>query len=234
MNISLHTKVVGLDSNLTIMKTKSLLLSLFACAFFTLLTFNIQAQSVTTARQVVDKQEYNGLVLHSSIPDKDLADYWQEYLKQFGKVKGNKNNTTVSNANIRRMSSQPVQIVSAVSGSKGSSQVFAAFQVEGTYVAGVSDRYYRDAEDLLKDFALFAAERDEVKLAQTNLKDTSKETNKLKKDGDKLAKKIQKTEKDLEKMRQELSQNAQKQQDMAAELNRKKSDLESVKSRVRN
>ncbi len=216
------------------MKTKIFFLSLLAAAFFTVITPEIQAQSVTTARHTVDKQEYSGLVLHSSIPEKDLAGYWSEYLKQFGKVKGNKNNTTVSNAYIKRMSSQPVQIVSAITGNKGTSQVFAAFQVEGTYIAGVSDRYYRDAEDLLKDFALFAAERDEVKLAQTNLTDTSKETKKLQKEGSKLAKKIQKTEKDLEKLRKDLELNGQKQQDMASELDRKKQDLESVKSRVRN
>lgn len=215
------------------MKKNFFFLFFATCTFISIANSSF-AQSVTTARQTIDKQDYSGLVLHSAIPDKDLANYWQEYLKQFGKVNGKKGAITVNNAYVKRIGNQPVQMVSNVTGGKGNSQVFIAVNVDGSYVNSTSDRYYRDVEDLLKDFASFAAERDEVKLAQTNLQDTSKESKNLKKEGSKLAKKISKTEKDLEKLRQELTLNEQKQAQIATELERRKSDLDTVKSRVSN
>ncbi len=206
----------------------------YVLALLALIVYDTQAQSVSSAQATIDKNVYSGLVLQQSIPEKHLSTYWENYLDQFGKVKGRKGNYTIKKASIKPVSSGPVQVTSQVSSlNKNMSKVFLALQTDGLFVTTDNDRAYTAAENLLKDFSDYAESREVVRIADQDFSDAEKLYQKLQRDVEENTKEIEKTEKKLTELRASVEKGNSDLRSSLLELQNKQRTLEAAKGRVR-
>ncbi|PWJ58196.1 hypothetical protein CLV98_10454 [Dyadobacter jejuensis] len=193
----------------------------------------LKAQSVYPGKKNINKTEYLGLLLNQSISEKQLTEYWTEYLSKFGKAKEKRGVVTVEKASIPQISANPVTILSEVSSpTKGQSQVFLALKVDGQYIQQYSGANYTSTESILKDFADKAAVMNEVQVADDAFSETEKKHKKLIKDGEDLTKDIEKAEKKLAELREELNKNRSEIEMSLTDLQNKQKALELQKSRL--
>ena len=169
-----------------------------------LTTGSATAQTVSPARQTIDKTEMAGLNLATSIPGKQLKEYWTTYLSKYGKVKSKKGAQTLEKAYIPDISKNSIQVTSAVTSSKNISTVFLAVQDGATIISSASDAGYLETEQFLKQFLTYATAQEELRLVKEDFSKTQDEQKKLVREKDRLTKEIEKTEKELQKLRDEL------------------------------
>ena len=163
------------------------------------------AQTVSPARQTINKTEMAGLNLATSIPEKYLKEYWTTYLSKYGKVRSKKGAQTLEKAYIPDISKNSLSLTSSVTSSKNISTVFLALQDGGNFISSASDAGYMEAEQFLKQFLTYATAQEELRLVKEDFSKTQDEQKKLVREKDRLAKEIEKTEKELQKLRDELA-----------------------------
>lgn len=210
-------------------------LQLLLLALLPFTAFNAKAQSVSSAQATIDKTVYSGLALSQNIPEKHLSMYWENYLDQFGKVKGRKGNYTIKKASLKRVSSGPVQVTSQVSAvNKNVSKVFLALNADGANVTSENDRAYGAAENLLKDFADYANSRDLVRVADEDFSSSEKQYQKLQREVEEDTKEIEKTEKKLSELRASVEKGNTDLRASLLDLQNKQRVLEAAKGKVPN
>ncbi len=163
------------------------------------------AQTVSPARQTVDKTEMAGLNLATSIPEKHLKEYWTTYLSKFGKVKSKRGAQRLEKAYISDISKNSLNLTSSISSSRNISTIFLAVQDGSTFISSASDTGYMETEQFLKQFLTYATAQEELRLVKEDFTKTQDEQKKLVREKDRLTKEIEKTEKELEKLREELA-----------------------------
>lgn len=174
----------------------------------TLLFFSVStmlAQTVSPARQIVGKEEMSGLNLATSIPEKNLKEYWSSFLSKYGKVKSRKGAYSLEKAYVTDISKNSLNLTSAITSSRNISTLFLAVQDGGNYISSTSDAGYLETEQFLKQFLTYATAQEELRLVKADFTKTQDEQKKLVKEKDRLAKEIEKTEKDLTRLREELA-----------------------------
>lgn len=202
-----------------------------AVAFF--VTATLHAQTISPGKATIDKQEYLGLNLNQNISDKYLSKYWESYLEKFGKVKSKRSVYTIDKAAITYITSSPVAVTSQISSGKDLSQVFLALNVNGQYITASTDEGYKSAEALLKDFADYAAVREDARVADEVFTTSTKSYQKLQKDNENTAKDIEKTEKKLTELKAELDKKKGEADNSLVDLQNKQKSLEAAKSKVK-
>jgi hypothetical protein len=203
----------------------------FAAAL--LFTASLKAQTVSPGKATLDKQEYLGLNLNQNISEKYLSKYWESYLEKFGKVKSKHSAYTIEKAAITSISSSPVQLTSQITSGKDLSQVFMALNVDGQYITASTDEKYKNAENILKDFAEYAAVREDARVADEVFTTSEKGYQKLQKDNDNSAKDIEKTEKKLTELKAELVKKKLEADNSLIDLQNKQKSLEIAKSKIK-
>ncbi len=163
------------------------------------------AQTVSPARQTVNKVEMAGLNLSTSIPEKYLKDYWTTYLSKYGKVRSKKGAQTLEKAYIPDISKNSLNLTSSVTSSRNISTIFLSVQDGGTIISSASDAGYMETEQFLKQFLTYATAQEELRLVKEDFSKTQDEQKKLVREKDRLTKEIEKTEKELQKLRDELA-----------------------------
>ncbi len=197
-------------------------------------TLTVGAQTVSPARQSLNKIEVSGLNLATSIPEKQLREYWTTYLSKYGKVKGKRGVQTVERAYIPSISSSSLNVSSAVTSSKNISTLFLALNDGGKYISSSSDSGYLAAEQFLKEFLTYATAQEELRLVKEDFSKSQDEQKKLVKEKDRLTKEIGKTEKDLENLRKELAKKESDLENYNTILQNKQKGVEDVESRKSN
>lgn len=162
------------------------------------------AQTVSPARQTVDKTEMAGLNLATSIPEKNLKEYWTTYLSKYGKVRSKRGAQTLEKAYIPDISKNSLNLTSSVSSSRNISTVFLAVRDGNSFISSASDAGYMETEQFLKQFLTYATAQEELRLVKADFTKTQDEQKKLVREKDRLTKEIEKTEKELQKLRDEL------------------------------
>lgn len=201
--------------------------------FVTIMSISANAQTVFPGKQTIDKTEYPGIVLGTNISEKLLNDYWEAYLGRFGKVKGKKGNYTINKASIPSISASPIQLTSQIlSEQKNQSKIFLALFADGSYVADYSDRTYKSAESVLKEFSDYAAVREEVRMADEAFVSSEKSYQKLIREIDDKNKEIEKTEKKLADLRGAVATSKAESEKSLLDLQNKQKALETVKMRL--
>jgi peptidoglycan hydrolase CwlO-like protein len=196
------------------------------------LTYSALAQSVFPGKQTLNKQEYFGLNLNSSIPERYLEDYWKEYLKSFGRVRSRRGIYTLDHANVPAIASTPVAMTSQVSTANNVSHLFLAVKVNNNYVANFTDSVYRATENFLKDFSAFAVLRDELRMAEEFYADADKNHQRLQRESDRIANEIERTQKRLEELTKEQEIAKKDLAGSVIDLQNKQKDLEVSKARI--
>lgn len=197
-----------------------------------LCTCSTYAQSVFPGKQTLNKKEYFGLNLNSSIPERYLESYWEEYLKSFGKVRTRRGIYTVDRALVPAIASKPLVMTSQVSTAGNISHLFLAVKINDTYVANFTDSVYRATEQFLKDFSSFAIARDEVRMAEEYYTEADRNHQRLQRDGDRIANEIERLQKRLEELFKEQEINKKDLAGSVIDLQNKQKDLEAARARL--
>ncbi len=209
------------------MKKVFLIIAAFCVAS---LTF---AQTVLPGSQEIDKAPYQGLYVTTKIEDKYLEKYWEQYLKQFGKVSSSRGSVyRVTGASISNISTDPLNIASKISSSKGISQVFMYIDLgNGSYVTQGS-KGYAEAEAFLKTFAESAVLYDDARVTEEAMKDSEKGFNKLTRNGEGLKKDIEKATRKLADLNKELEVNVKDVATAQTDLEAKKQAFDAAKAKI--
>lgn len=154
-----------------------------------------------------------GLGVVVELDEKFVKKLWEKKLKEFGKVDNSKGYFYVNGGNMKGVSSSPVNIISGIKSSKSGHMVWYAIDLGDSYVTTDNKKgSYRDAEQILKDFAIQCYTEDinnQIEDAQKALDKTIKEKEKKVKEGDNLVKDVEDNKKDKAKLEQKLKENAE-------------------------
>lgn len=208
-------------------------IAVFAAAFL-FFELHSTAQTVSPARQTINKSEVSGLNLSTSIPEKNLKEYWGTYLSKYGKVKNKRGAQTLEKAYIPDISKNSVELTSAISSSRNISTVFLSVKDGATTISSASDAGYLQTEQFLKNFLTYATAQEELRLVKEDFSKTQDEQKKLIREKDRLTKDIEKTEKELVKLRDELAQKETEINNFNSILENKQKGLKEVESKNAN
>ncbi len=197
-----------------------------------LLVHPLCAQSVFPGKETLNKKDYFGLNLNSNIPERYLANYWEEYLKSFGKTHSRRGVISVDRANVPTISNEPVEILSQVSSARNIVHVFMAVKVGNRFVANFTDSTYKATEDFLKNFSSYAVARDELRQAEEFYAAADKNHKSLERDNDRIVKETERLQKRLEELTVERETNKADLAGSVIDLQNKQKDLEAAKARV--
>lgn len=206
---------------------------IFTIAFCLLLSFIAEAQTVLPGKQEIDKTSFEGLYVTTKIDEKYLGKYWEDYLKQYGKVSSSRGGVyRVPTASIPSISSSSINLASQVSSKKSLSQVFIYLDLgNGAYVTQ-GTKGYAEAELFLKKFAEDAVLYDEARVAEEAMKESEKNFSKLTRKGETLKKDIEKTKKELANLKKDLEINQKDVATSQTDLEAKKKLFEEAKARI--
>jgi len=195
--------------------------------------YSTQAQTVLPGKQDIDKSTFEGLYVTTKIEEKYLGQYWESYLKQYGKVSSSRGGVyRAPLANISSVSSSPINLSSQVSSKKGLSQVFIYLDLgNGSYITQ-GTKGYAEAESFLKKFAEDAILYDDARVAEEAMKESEKSFSKLTRKGESLKKDIEKTEKELANLKKDLEINQKDVATSQTDLETKKKVFEEAKAKV--
>lgn len=198
-----------------------------------LANYSTQAQTVLPGKQDIDKSTFEGLYVTTKIEEKYLGQYWETYLKQYGKVSSSRGGVyRAPSANISSVSSSPINLSSQVSSKKGLSQVFIYLDLgNGSYVTQ-GTKGYAEAESFLKKFAEDAILYDDARVAEEAMKESEKSFSKLTRKGESLKKDIEKTEKELANLKKDLEINQKDVATSQTDLETKKKVFEDAKAKI--
>ncbi len=206
---------------------------IFIIAISFLLSYISEAQTVLPGKQDIDKSNFEGLYVTTKIDEKYLGQYWEAYLKQYGKVNSSRGGVyRASSASISSISSSPINLASQVSSKKGLSQVFIYLDLgNGSYVTQ-GTKGYAEAEAFLKKFAEDAILYDEARVAEEAMKEAEKNFSKLTRKGESLKKDIEKTEKELVNLKKDLELNQKDVTTAQTDLEARKKAYEDAKAKI--
>ncbi len=195
--------------------------------------YRLQAQTVLPGKHDIDKSTFEGLYVTTKIEEKYLGQYWEAYLKQYGKVSSSRGGVYRSTAaDISTISSSPINLSSQVSSKKGLSQVFIYLDLgNGSYITQ-GTKGYAEAEAFLKKFAEDAILYDDARVAEEVMKDSEKTFSKLTRKGESLKKDIEKIEKELASLKKDLEINQNDVATSQTDLEIKKKSLEEAKAKI--
>lgn len=195
--------------------------------------FKGNAQTVLPDKREIDKSTFEGLYVTTKIEEKYLGKYWEEYLKQYGKVNNSRGGVyRVPGASIPSISSSSISLASQVSAKKGLSQVFIFIDLgNGSYVTQ-GTKGYAEAESFLKRFAEDAILYDDARVAEEAMKESEKNFSKLTRKGESLKKDIEKTERELLTLKKDLEINLKDVSTSQTDLETKKKAFEDAKAKL--
>lgn len=205
----------------------------FLLSLFLIGSFVSFSQTVLPGKQEIDKMNFEGIYVTTKIEDKYLGNYWESFLKQYGKVNSSRGGVyRMPEANISSISTTPINLVSRVSTSKGISQVFVFFDLgNGNYISQ-GTKGYAEAEALLKKFAEEAILYDDARVSEEAMRDAEKGFAKLTRKGESLKKDIDKTEKELTQLKKDLEINQKDVATAQTDLEAKKKNFEDAKMKI--
>jgi hypothetical protein len=205
----------------------------FLVTIFSLIYLASSAQTPVPGKQEVEKTSLDGMYVTSKVDDKYLERFWEAHLKNFGKVTTARGGVyKASSAMVSSISLDPINIISKVTSSKGTSQIFMAIDLGNSVYATQGSKGYAEAELFLKQFIDNAQLQDDVRIAEEAMKDADKSYQKMVQKGERLKKDIEKTVKELETLRKDLETNIKEQGTSQVDVEAKKKILEAAKGKL--
>ncbi|MFD1143076.1 hypothetical protein ACFQ4C_18260 [Larkinella insperata] len=188
----------------------------------------VQAQTVSSSSQNVDKASLPGLSLEVPIEGKFVEKEWETLVKSYGKVATGRNGIyKIPSANIPVLSSEPLNVASKVAAEKNKATIFMAVdQGNGNYVAP-GNGMYSEVEALLKNFAERTRINYNIKLANDSYVEAQKKQDRLTKQSEKLVRDIERNKKEKENLTKRLEENARELEQLQRDTETNKTDLSS-------
>ncbi|MGV3560728.1 hypothetical protein [Larkinella arboricola] len=200
-----------------------------SCLFSLAAAFSpLQAQTVSSVTQNVDKISLAGLSIDVPIEGKFVEKEWEALIKSYGKVATGRNGVyKIPAAKVAVLSSEPLNVASKVSTEKNKATIFLAVdQGSGNYVTP-GNEMYGDVEALLKSFAERTQINYDIKLANDSYTEAQKKQDRLTKQSEKLVRDIERNKKEKENLTKRLEENARELEQLQRDTETAKTDLES-------
>lgn len=219
--------------------------TLLTLGLLLLLHVGTQAQTVYAGEQTLERITFPGLFLTLPIDEKSAETEWEQELRSYGRSVASRGIYRVVNADIRAISTEPINMVSQVKGNKTSTTIFASFDLGSSNFVKTGDATYSAAETLLKNFAVRALHNNAVRGAETGLSESQKNHQKLvqkserlqrdmernKRDKEKLLRNMDENAKELEQLVKDAAANKVEQTNALADMEVKKKNVEAVKAK---
>lgn len=189
-----------------------------------LLHLSSRAQTVYAGEQTIDRVKLPGLFLTVPIDEKTAANEWQQELRTYGRPSESRGVYRVSNADIRALSTEPINMVSQVKGNKTSTTIFVSFDLGSGNFVRTGDGNYNAAETLLKDFATKALFNNEVRGAESGLSESQKNHQKLVQKGERLQRDMERNKREKEKLLRSMEENAKELEQLTKDVDINKVD----------
>jgi hypothetical protein len=189
-----------------------------------LLSVGVQAQTVYAGEQTIDKNKLPGLFLTVPIDEKATTSEWEQELRTYGRSSDSRGVYRVTNADIRAISPEPINMVSQVKGNKTSTTIFASFDLGSGNFVKAGDATYNAAETLLKNFATKALYNNEVRGAESNLSESQKNHQKLVQKSERLQRDIERNKREKEKLLRNMDENAKELEQLTKDVDINKTD----------
>ncbi|GAA4420157.1 hypothetical protein GCM10023187_55150 [Nibrella viscosa] len=197
-------------------------------------SLDLSAQTVYAGEQVIDKNKIPGLFLTVPLESRIVEREWENQLKSWGRVVGSRGVYKVSTADIPQVSSEPINLVSQVKSGRNSTSIFASFDLGAANYLRVGDGKYREAEQLLKDFADKVAYSEELRLVQQSFDEAQKSHQKTVRTGEKLLRDIERNKKDKEALLKRLDENTRELEQLEKDIVTNKADQTNALTDVEN
>ncbi|CCH00815.1 hypothetical protein FAES_2806 [Fibrella aestuarina BUZ 2] len=189
-----------------------------------LATLPALGQTIYAGDQTIDKQTYKGLFLTIPMADRQVERDWEEQLKQYGRLTTSRSVYRVTTADIRDISSEPVNLTSQLKGNKKSTTLFVAFDQGGGNFIAPGNGNYSAAETLLKNFADKTIFNDEVRGAEESFNEAQRAHQKLVKRGENLVSDIESNRKEKERLLRKIDENAKELEQLQKDVETNKTD----------
>ncbi|RIV23546.1 hypothetical protein DYU11_11190 [Fibrisoma montanum] len=203
------------------------------------------AQTIYAGESTIDRDKLPGLFLTITGDGRQIEKDWEEQLKTYGRLLASRGTYRVANADIPALSSEPINLVSTVKAGRSSATLFVSFDLGSRTFVRPGDRAYRDAEQLLKDFAGRSQVNQEVRQAELGFDEAQRTHQRLVKNGERLLreidqnkkekerllKRIEENEKELTQLEKDVETNKVEQEKALIEVDNRKSNVEAVKTR---
>ncbi|GAA4456689.1 hypothetical protein GCM10023189_26320 [Nibrella saemangeumensis] len=197
-------------------------------------SLSARAQTVYAGEQTVEKNKLPGLFLTIPLDSKVVEREWQNQLKSWGRLVGSRGVYKVSSADIPPVSSEPINLVSQVKSGRNSTTIFASFDLGAANYLTVGNGKYREAEQLLKDFADKVSYSEELRLVQQSFDEAQKNHQKVVRTGEKLLRDIERNKKDKEALLRRIEENGKELEQLEKDIVMNKTDQSNALTEVEN
>ncbi|WP_299704418.1 DNA repair ATPase [uncultured Pontibacter sp.] len=172
-----------------------------------------QVMRVEESEQVVSGVKRSGQQLSVQLDPKFVEKIWKDHLSQeAGKVKHSKGVYTVEEAKLKKISKDPMRVISTVGTHATGSYVWWALDLGTAYAdKNATPEVYAAAERFMEDFGKKLYQEDvllQINEAENVLRDTKKEQDRVVKQANDLQLSIEKNKKRKQELEAELVRNA--------------------------
>lgn len=197
-------------------------------------SLNTQAQTVYAGEQTVEKTKLPGLFLTLPLEGKIVEKEWESQLKSWGRLVLSRGVYKVSSADIPTVSAEPINLVSQVKGGRTSTTLFASFDLGAGNYLTVGNGNYREAEQLLKDFADKVSFSEELRIVQQSFDEAQKGHQKTVRNGEKLVREIERNKKEKETLLRRLEENSKELEQLEKDIVTNKADQTNALTELEN
>lgn len=213
---------------------------LIQLAFFVFISSMAFAQSETYTKDVsMSLGNQPAFVLDmNEINEKDAANYWQDYMKEYGKIKKNRKADEYysEGIDIPLVSDKKLDLYSKVEDLKGNSRLYVWIDNGGAFVSESTDPGTTNtAKTFLNDFAVYAEKlhvEELIKMEENQLKDLEKDLKGLEKDKEKFEKTIEKAKETIAENEKSIEENIVSQENKVTEIDDQKNYIIKIKERL--
>lgn len=178
---------------------------------------------------IVDMDEIN---------EKDAENYWQDYIKEYGKLKRNRkaNEYYSEGIDIPLLSGKKLDLYSKIEDLKGNSRLYVWIDNGEAFVTEDSDpKTAKNAESFINDFAIYA-EKNHVEALlseeEKQLKNLERDMKGLEKDKEGYEKTIEKAKETIAENEKNIEENIVAQENKVTEIDNQKNYLIKLKERL--
>jgi predicted RNase H-like nuclease (RuvC/YqgF family) len=221
----------------------------FLALLYCTIISSVQAQKINvfSAEENIQKINRQGFKTTLNLSEKTVAQAWEDYLKDFGKVESSKGVYTMPAAKIKTLSEKPVHIISKIAEDKNGTTVFYAIDLGNAFVTQQTSQASQ-AQQFLQNFAMKAYQQefgDELKSAEKELaialkqqerkiqetESLLKEINRKKEEQQTLQKKLEDNKTDLEKLEKQVVSTKKDQTEFLSKVEKHKKAVEDIKQK---
>ena len=204
--------------------------------FFLLCTLPgaLLAQTVYSGESTIDKTKAQGLFLTVPGDGRQIEKDWENQLKTYGRLTSSRGTYRVTNADIKDVSSEPVNLMSTVKTSRSQATIFVAYDLGGGNFVTTGTPGYSSAETMLKTFATQSQYNQEVRTSESGLNDAQQSHQKTVRTGERLQREIEQNGKEKERLLKRIDENARQLEQLTKDVETNQTEQASALTEVEN